>query len=95
MKLSGLVPNVYIHVSGSDLYLYIPTIGLIWNICFPVLSERTLSSNAGGKRHQAEIDGSSLPSAHPYALAVEPRVYINDQHTNFQLGKLRIINGNN
>ncbi len=28
MKLRGLVSNSYIHVSVSDLYTYIPTIGL-------------------------------------------------------------------
>jgi hypothetical protein len=27
--------------------------------------------------------------------AVEQRVHINDQHTNFHFGKLQIINGNN
>jgi hypothetical protein len=59
MKLCGLVPNLYIHVSGSKLY--IPTIGLIWNLYFPVLHQIT---------------------------------HINDQHTNFLFGKLRIINGN-
>jgi hypothetical protein len=30
-----------------------------------------------------------------FAPAVESRVHINDQHTNFQFGKLQIINGNN
>jgi hypothetical protein len=30
MKLRGHVSNFYIHVSGIDLY--IPTIGLIWNL---------------------------------------------------------------
>jgi hypothetical protein len=30
----------------------------------------------------------------PSAPAVEPRVPINDQHTNFQFGKLQIINRN-
>ncbi len=34
MKLCGLCPNVYIHVSGSDLY--IPTIGIIWNLIYCV-----------------------------------------------------------
>ncbi len=40
MKLRGLFPNFYIHVSGSNLC--IPTIDLIWNHYFPVLHERTL-----------------------------------------------------
>jgi hypothetical protein len=31
----------------------------------------------------------------PYTPAVEPRIHINDQHINFQFGKLWIINGNN
>ncbi len=30
MKLCGLIPNFYIHVSGSDLY--ISMIGLTWNL---------------------------------------------------------------
>jgi hypothetical protein len=45
MKLRGLIPNFYIHVYRSDLY--IPTIGYIWNLYFPVLRERTLGSTAG------------------------------------------------
>jgi hypothetical protein len=40
MKLHGLVPNFYIHVSGSNLF--ISMIGLIWNLYFPLLCERTL-----------------------------------------------------
>ncbi len=32
MKLRGLIPYFYIHVTGIDLY--IPTIGLIWNLYF-------------------------------------------------------------
>ncbi len=64
MKLRGLVPNFYILVSGSDLY--IPTIGLIWNLCFHVLQERALSSTTGAERRagnfrQAVVGGSSLP----------------------------------
>jgi hypothetical protein len=38
MKLRGLVLNFYNHVSGSDLY--IPTIGLIWNLVFPAEEPR-------------------------------------------------------
>ncbi len=65
MKLRGLFPNFYIPVSGSDLY--IPMIGLIWNLFFPVLRERTLGSTAGVQRRagncrQAVVSGSSLPS---------------------------------
>ncbi len=64
MKLHGLIPNFYIHVSGSDLY--IPTIGLIWNLYFLVLRERTLASTTGAKRRsgnclQAGVGGRSLP----------------------------------
>ncbi len=44
MKLSGLVPNFYIHVFQSDLY--IPTIVLIWDLYFAVFRERTLGSTA-------------------------------------------------
>ncbi len=32
MKLRGLVPSFYIHVSESNLY--IPTMGLTWNLYF-------------------------------------------------------------
>jgi hypothetical protein len=38
MKLRGLVPNFYIHVSVSDLY--IPTIGppiLLYCVCGPIV----------------------------------------------------------
>ncbi len=48
MKLNGLVPNFYIHVSGSDLYT--PTIGFIWNLYFPILRESTLGSTAVAER---------------------------------------------
>ncbi len=86
MKLRGLI-------SGSDLY--IPTNSLIWNLY--ILHEITLGSTAGaegraGNCRQAAVGSSSLLSP-PHA--VEPRVHINDQYTNFQFGKLRIINRNN
>jgi hypothetical protein len=66
MKQRSLVPNFYIRMSGS--YLYIPTIDLILNLYFPVLRERTLSSTAEAERRagncrQAEVSGSSLPSS--------------------------------
>ncbi len=48
MKLRDLVPSFYIHVSGS--HLYIPTIGLIWNLYFPVLRGRALGSTTGAER---------------------------------------------
>jgi hypothetical protein len=35
MKLCGLVPNFYVYVPGSNLY--ITMIGLIWNLCFPTI----------------------------------------------------------
>jgi hypothetical protein len=40
--------HFYIHVSGSDLYS--PPIGLIWNLYYPVLYERTLSSTVAAER---------------------------------------------
>ncbi len=88
MKLPSLVPNFNIHVSGS--ILYIPTIGHIWNLCFPVSLERTLSSATGAKGRagncrQAEVGGSSLPSPPLLQLSRE----FTDQHTNFQFGKLQ------
>jgi hypothetical protein len=80
MKMRDLVPTFYIPVIGSDLY--IPMIGLIWNICFPVLRERTLGSTARKERRagnccQAEVDGSSLPSPQLLRLSRE-FTYIND-----------------
>jgi hypothetical protein len=93
MKLRGLVPNFYIHISGSDLY--IPTMGLIWNLFFPALRERTLGSTAGAEKragncYQALVSSNSPQfPALPPAPAVEPRVHINDQHTNFQFEKSR------
>jgi hypothetical protein len=95
MKLSGLVPNFYMQLSGIDLY--ISSIGLNWNLYFPVLLDRALDSTAGAVRRagncrQAVVGGSSLPNSTP---AVEPRVHINDKHTNFQFGKFRIMKGNN
>ncbi len=74
MKLRGLIPNYYIHVSGTDLYF--PAIGFIWNLYFPVLRERNLSSNAGVERRagnccQAAVAGSSLTSPPPLRLSPE------------------------
>jgi hypothetical protein len=68
---------------------WISTIGLIWNLYFPLLCERTLGSTAGAEKRagncrQAGVGCSSLPS--PSTPAVEPRVHINDQHKNFQFG---------
>jgi hypothetical protein len=76
-------PNSSIHVSESELY--VPKIGLIWNLQFPELlvnrrsreKGRELPPSRGWRKFPA------LPSAH----AVEPRAHINDQHTNFQFGK--------
>jgi hypothetical protein len=98
MKLRGLVPNFYIHVSGS--YLYNPMTGLIWKLYFPVLPYcvRELSAQP-----QKQREGQGTAAKHwlrqfpalPSATAVEPRVHMNDQHTNIQFGKIKIINGNN
>jgi hypothetical protein len=97
MKLLGLNPNFYVHVSGSNLYF--PMISLIWNLYCPVLRKRTLGSTAGAERRvgncrQAVISGSSLPSPPTPVPAVEPRVHMYDQHANFQYGKFRVVNGN-
>jgi hypothetical protein len=78
--------------------MYLGPIGLIWNLYFPVLCERTLGSTAEAERRaqnwrQAVVGGGSLPF--PAAPTVEPKVHINYQHTNFRFGKLWIINGNN
>jgi hypothetical protein len=65
MKLHNLVPNFYIYVSGSDLY--IPMINLICILYFLVyMRKRTLSSTGAEKKagncRQTEVGGSSLPS---------------------------------
>jgi hypothetical protein len=65
MKLRGLIPNFHIHVSGSNLY--IPTCGLIWNLYFLVLRERTFGSTAGSVKRAGNccpplLGSSSLPS---------------------------------
>jgi hypothetical protein len=73
-KLRGLVPNFYIHVPGSDFY--IPMIGLIWNLYFPVVRERTLGSTEERRVGQVTATKQRL-----VAPAVEPRVHINDQLT--------------
>jgi hypothetical protein len=74
MKLRGLFPNFYIYVSGSNLY--IPTIGLIWNLCFPVLREKTFCSTTeaekrAGNCRQAVVSSSSLPSLQLLRLSWE------------------------
>jgi len=89
LKLLGLVPNFYIHLSGIDLY--IPTISLILNLYIPVLRERTLGSTTEAERRtgnccQAVVGGSSLPLLS--VPVVELGVHINYQHTNFQFEKL-------
>jgi hypothetical protein len=61
MKLRGLVTNFSIH--GSDLY--ISKIGLIWNLYFPVLHEKTLGSTAGEERTAAWRQFPALPYKFP------------------------------
>jgi hypothetical protein len=74
MKLRGLPPNFYIHVSENS----------------------QLNCRSGEKDRELPLSSSwrQFPAL-PSTPAVEPRVHRNDQHTNFQFGKLWIINGNN
>ncbi len=58
VKLRGLM-QIYIHVFGSDLY--VPTIGLIWNVYFTVLLVRTLGSTTGEEKKVGNCEGSELP----------------------------------
>jgi hypothetical protein len=66
--------------------LYIPTIGPIRNLYFPVLLERTLNRRSREK-------GRELPPSTGYqqfpdlssAPTVDARVHINDQHINIKL----------
>jgi hypothetical protein len=79
-ELRGLSPNFHIHVSVSDLY--IPRTGLIWNLCLPVLRERTLGSTTGAERRagnccQAGVGSSSLPSSPLLQLSQEFTLTIN------------------
>ncbi len=46
MKLRGLIPNFYIHVSRSDFYIYSHDRSYLESL-FPVWHERTLFSTAG------------------------------------------------
>ncbi len=80
-KVETYIPRkktVWPHPQGLHLCiwsgLYIPMVDLIWNLYFPVLLERS----SGWRQFPA------LPSA----PAVEPRVHINVQYTNFQFGKI-------
>jgi hypothetical protein len=68
--------------------------GLIWNLYFSVLRERTLGSTPGVKRRAGNLRQAGWRQfpALPSAPAVEPRVHIIDQQTNFQFGKFGIIN---
>jgi hypothetical protein len=84
------VPDFYIHVSGSNLY--ISTIGLIWNLYF-LYCVRELSAQP---QEQREGQGTAAKQwlvavpCLPSAPVVELRVHIIDKHTNFQFGKLRV-----
>jgi hypothetical protein len=63
---------------------YIPMIGIIWSLYFPVLRESTLGSTTEAEKKAGNYRQSSgwrqFPAL-PLAPAVEPRVQINDQHT--------------
>jgi hypothetical protein len=57
-------PNFYTHVSRSDLY--IPMIGLIWNIYFPVLCEITLGSTTEAEKEGQGITAKQWLFAFPW-----------------------------
>ncbi len=69
-KLRGLIPNFYIHVYES--YLYIPMMGLIWNLYFPVLycvrelstqpQERREGQGTAANHRLAAVPCAALPS---------------------------------
>ncbi len=67
MKQRGLVPTIYIHISGNNLY--IPKIGLIWNIYFPALhqenSQRNHMSGEKGRERPPSIGKCQFPAL-PY-----------------------------
>jgi hypothetical protein len=87
-----LLAALYIHVSGKDLY--IPTIGLIGISFFLKNSRLNCRSRKKGRELPPSSGWRQFPAL-PSTPAVEPRVHINGQHTNFQFGKLQIINGDN
>jgi hypothetical protein len=75
MKLSGLVPNFYIHVSGSNLY--IPNISLILNLYFPLLRERDSgSTNRRAGNCRVAVVGISSSAFSPPHLLLKPRAHI-------------------
>ncbi len=87
-------PNFYIHVSGS--YLFFPQSVLpgisIFLYCVRELSAQPQEQRGGqGTAGKQGLAAVPCPSLHSCGWA---RVHINYQHTNFQCGKLRIINGN-
>jgi hypothetical protein len=96
MKLRGLVHNFYLHVSGSDLY--IPTIGLTWNLYFLVLHESTLGSTTGAERRagncrQAVLGNSSLTSTPLPRLSREftqmTKIHNKNNKNKFPIWKIR------
>jgi hypothetical protein len=96
MKLCGLIPNFYIHVSGSNLYILSQSV--LFEISIFIYSIRKLSLNRWSEEKGRELPlsrGWQQFPALPTAPAVEPRIHINDQDINFQFRKLWIINRNN
>jgi hypothetical protein len=85
-ELCGLSPNFHIHVSVSDLY--IPRTGLIWNLYFPVLHERTLGSTACAER-RAGLAAVPFPLLHfcSWAKICMLVIYVNSR-LNCRRGKV-------
>jgi hypothetical protein len=96
MKLCGLVPNFYIQYLGV-IYIFPPSVSYAISIflyCMRELSAQPPGSREKGKELPPSSGWRQFPVL-PSAPAVEPRVHINHEQTNFQFGNLWIINGNN
>jgi hypothetical protein len=84
MKLQGLVPNSYIHVSGRS---YLES---LFSCIVGENSRLNRRSREKGRELPPSRGWRQFPALPPL-MRVEPRVHINDQHPSFQFGKLRII----
>ncbi len=98
MKLRGLVPIFYLHSCIWERIYLFPLCRSYLESIFSCIAWE----NSWLNRRRGEKGRDLLPSsgwwqfpALPSAPAVEPRIHINEQHTNFQFAKIWIINGNN
>jgi hypothetical protein len=79
----------------GDIYIF--QLSVLFGISvFMYASDNSQLNRRSGEKGRKLPPSSGWQKFPPSASAVEPRVNINDQHTNFQFGKfLWIINVNN